>query len=442
MTREETTESPSRHYQILVFGIEKRGLTAPKDPVRTRNFTLNFEAFNTSKRFNEFDAVVLFQGIFEQFERKHNYLSSHLVHDCLADDLDKRKKESDLLLNKGGVLCFLLSDRFIDHDDHRDFRDTDLAKHYLNYSSFYRDNFASRVTKLNVESDDFRRFLNVYGASNSHFQHHNESLETNLIATASGYMVGMVLHKLLYFIPALVPDNRPEVILEYFTLLGDGLISSHLKLRQELPQWIEAFEFQEENALKKRLANLTAEIESVNSTMDKFRSYKRILALSGGELVSSVADVFTNVFGIKVNSNDDYREDLKLLDDEGKPFLLCEVKGTNGSVKREHVNQTDSHRERSGYDSRFPTLLIANTNMKSSRSLVEKDQPIPLEQVIHAKKLGVLILRSLDLLCLAGKFMENQLARQEIIELLTENVGWLRVNDQNITVYSGEEKSK
>ncbi len=59
----EAEEKEERFYNILVFGIEKKGLTAPKDTLRARNYCLHFEPYNTQCRFNGFDGVILFQGI-------------------------------------------------------------------------------------------------------------------------------------------------------------------------------------------------------------------------------------------------------------------------------------------------------------------------------------------------------------------------------------------
>jgi len=154
-----------RTYNVLIYGIEKKALKAPREPVRTRNFCLYFEPFSTQRRFQEFDGVVLFQGIFEHFEWKRGLMDSYLEHSCQNNELDKRKKEAELLLGGGGFLCFLLSQPFIDREDGKDFRGSDLSKYHLNYSSFYRENFQQRIAQLSIKSDEFRKFLEIYGAA-------------------------------------------------------------------------------------------------------------------------------------------------------------------------------------------------------------------------------------------------------------------------------------
>jgi hypothetical protein len=108
---------------------------------------------------------------------------------------------------------------------------------------------------------------------------------------------------------------------------------------------------------------------------------------------------------------------------------LVEVKGVSKGVTREHVNQADSHRERSGMPSEFPSLLIINTNMKNSISLADKDQTMAPEQNKHACRNNVLILRTLDLLNLASLHTSGKLTPDEVVELLTKSRGWLKVGD-------------
>jgi hypothetical protein len=114
------------------------------------------------------------------------------------------------------------------------------------------------------------------------------------------------------------------------------------------------------------------------------------------------------------------------------------IKGINRSVKRENINQTDSHRERSGFDEGFPALLVANTNIKSARSIAEKEQEIASEQVKHAVHMRVLIMRTIDLLGLLRLVLAGKLTTQDACSLVLSNVGWLRVQSDDIQVLSGE----
>jgi hypothetical protein len=427
-------EEQERTYNILVYGIEKYGLTAPAKPLAARNFSISFEPFNTIRRFNEYDGVILFQGIFEHFEWKSGLMDRYLAHSCAKDELDKRKKEAHLLIESGGFLCFLLNTAFVDREDGRDYTGTDLAKYHLSYSDFYRENFGQRIAHVDIKSDDFRKFLSVYGAASSHFHHYNKHIDWRVLAEAAGRVVGMIINRNQYFLPTLIPDNRPEVIKEYFSLLVEGLTSSYNKLQHSFPEWIEDFNFDEEAELVAEREALGSRISEIEKRRGVLSQYKSVLALSGDELVASVREVFVHGFGIAVDAKDELREDFKILDETARPICLCEVKGTNRGVKREYINQADSHRERANFGAEFPALLIINTHVKNARSVTEKDQEIADEQVQHAVKMNVLIIRTIDLLALLRIYLSGKLSSKEIEELVTNNSGWLRVSGDKYTV--------
>lgn len=430
-----SNDENDRFYDILILGIERKGLTAPKEPIRTRNFCLHFEPFTSPRRFNEFNGVILFQGVFETFEWKSPaYSSSYVVHKCDVNELDKRKKEASLLLGNGGFLCFLLNEQFFDRHDGDDFRSSDLAKYHLNYSDFYRENFSKRIAHVEIKLDEFRKFLNVYGAASSHFHHYNKSIEWRVIAEAVGKVTGMIIDKNEYFVPTLIPDNRPEIIEEYFKFLAEAITSTCNKFHHSLPEWVNEFRFEEETTLETERLKLVKLIEDINFRTDELNNFKAILALSDDELVTYVARIFQNGFNIAVDLIDELREDFKLVNDNKDVFCLCEVKGTNKGVKREHINQADSHRERSGYDSTFASLLIMNTNIKSARSISEKDQELAKEQIRHAKKMNILVLRTLDLIELLRLFLAGVVTRDDVCQLLTMNAGWLKVTRDGHTV--------
>jgi len=428
------TENKERTYNILVYGIEKKKLSLPDDAIKDRNYSLTFEEFKTPSRFNDFDGVILFKGIFEKFKWTSGSFDTYLTYECDHDELDKRKKEAKLLMEKGGFLCFLLDDVFRDREDGRNFEGNDLAKYHLNYARFHRKNFGGRITHLDIKSDEFRPFLKVFGAANSYFEYYNDKIDLRVIARASSRCAGMVINRDNYFLPTLIPDNRPEIITEYFTLLAEGLTSSYNKLQILLPEWIKDFSFDEEDDLKNEEEAILTRLNKLEERINKLEQFKSILALTGDELVESVTHLFSDGFGLAVDDKDELREDFKLLNSESEPFCLCEVKGTNKGVKREHINQADSHRERSGFDDSFPSLLLINTHIRNARSIKEKDQEIADEQVRHAVNMNILILRTIDLLGILRIYLIEKIDRQKLKDLLCNNRGWLRVEDQEYKV--------
>lgn len=439
---QETTEASAeteRSYRVLIYAPERVGLSlaAPRrESVKRRNYELFFETYSSSVRFNEFDAVVYFQGIFEEYQTINGVVHGYR---CDHDQLDKRKKELALLLGKGGFTCCLLCKDFTDSDGRgHDYRVNDLAKFELSYSGLIRENYGSRITQLDVKVDELRPFFDLYGAAHTHFRYSGDA-EWRVIAERTGRVVGMYIDRAAFFIPTLIPSNRADVIAEYFDLLVGGLVLLRNKSTIEIPAWVKAFPFDEEADLRASREAHSKEIETIDSRIRLLDELKSVLVLSGDDLPDAVARVFERGFGIKAQRIEEFREDLKLVDAEGKVIGLCEAKGINAGVKREHVNQTDSHRERSGFEATMPALLLANTHIKNARKVSEKDQEIARDQVSHARKMNVLILRTLDLLELLKLHLRGKLGREEVLRLLTTNSGWLRVSEAGPKVLSGAE---
>ena len=430
-----TNNTEKQKFKLLAYGIERKGLTPPTEPIIDRNYTLIFEPFETQRRFNEFDGVVVFQGAFESFTWKTDWSGDpYVIHSYKRNELDKRTKELQLLLKKGGFICFLLCERFIDRHKSQDYRGTDLTKIGLNLQSFYRENYGSRATALQVKRNEFLKFFEIYGAANSYFSNHNSQIDMRVLAKVRGDAVSIVLSDKMFVIPCLLPENISDRIEEFFCLLSDALISTRKKLHVEIPDWVNEFKFETELALLEERSRLLAEAEDKDAQIIQFERYKRILLFDGDMLVDCVGEVLRKGFGLKTDTHDELKEDLKILDDEGQPIIFLEIKGTNRGLKREHVNQTDSHRERAELPVDFPTILIVNTHIKNSRNLTEKDQDLPAEQVRHAAKTNVLVLRTYDLLKLLKLHLTGQLSREIVLELLTKNSGWLRVTDEKAEV--------
>ena len=423
-----------RSYNIMVYAADKKTIDTPKNPIVARNFKLHFEPFKTPRRFNEFDAVIIFKSTFENFTFVDGFhgVTTYLDHDSV--EMDKRKKELQLLKAKGGFICFLLDGVFVDQTNSGSYPNSDLVKSCLNEKSLRRENFRNSVAQIDIRHDEFREFLSLYGVAYSHVQKNYNACELTPVATAGNYIVGFHVDRNEYYLPSLLPENTPEKLHDYFSLLAGSLASSYNKLKVELPSWIREFKFDEERLLIERQKELEAQLKNNKQCEDTFNSFKSILAATGENLVSSVAQVFCEGFGFSVDAKDELREDLKLLDDNKKPFCLCEIKGTNKGIGREFINQADSHRERAGLPGEFPSILIVNTHIKNARTISEKDQEIAKEQIQHSRKMNILMLRTIDLLFLLNLYKRGSIEKDQLIALLTENSGWLRCNESSYEI--------
>ncbi|WP_033051946.1 hypothetical protein [Pseudomonas sp. GM49] len=353
--------------------------------------------------------------------------------------MDKRQKELQLLQKKGGFICFLMDDYFIDSSGSYTYKNTDLVKVRLNKRRVNRENYNSKVHDMEVKVDDVRGFLSTYGVASAYFQDHYHDGELKIFATDNhNRVVAMQLNRNEFYLPAILPVDSYERVNEYFSSLCGGLASYCNKLAVEIPDWIKAFPFAQDEQIEEELGVLNSRVLELQMRRQVVDIYKSTLLFSGEDLVESVAEVFRSGFEIEVDSSDDLHEDLKLLNDRGEVFCICEVKGTNKGVTREYINQADSHRERSGFSVDFPTLLIVNGNIKNSKTIEDKEenQEIASEQIKHAAKMNVLILRTIDLLHLLNSYVCGAVSKDGVIEIFKIGGGWYKfaANEEGLFV--------
>jgi hypothetical protein len=81
----------------------------------------------------------------------------------------------------------------------------------------------------------------------------------------------------------------------------------------------------------------------------------------------------------------------------GKPSFVVEIKGVSGGLKRDHVNQVDSHRERLHISPDVPGLLIINDFSDIDGLDMRKARTFDPLHLGHAEKLNIKILRTTTL---------------------------------------------
>jgi hypothetical protein len=417
--------------RIVVYGSETKGIEAPAPAgeLESRKYRLLFAKHKDGVRLQDFDGAILFQGTFESFKLVSNGYRSHLSHQWDRDELDRRTKEAVSLIEQGGFVCLLLTDPFIDFDDRRDFRETDLSKRLLSGFGVDRVRFNTRMTQVRSTVDDLAKFFTLYGAAWSLLTPRNlKDPDIKTLAKVDGNRVSVVVANSLLVIPTLLPGSTGGKIEEYFTVLADGVVSVWERLKANLPAWAAEYKFPDEPGLLDAKLRLEKEFTLTEDRLATLERLKRILVLQGEPLVDAVIEVFETMLPLKPKREEAFREDLVLQDSTGKAVALVEVKGVSKGVTREHVNQADSHRERGGMVPDFPSILIVNTAMKNSASVKEKDQPVAGEQIRHAANNNILVLRTLDLLNLVSLYATGTLNRDRVIDLLTKSRGWLRVD--------------
>lgn len=432
----QTTVSKNDKFRILVYGIERAGYAQLSTMSIGNNIELVFEDFNTKEEFQNYNGVIMFQGIWVKRKSSNEWYEARgSVGEKETNELVKRTKQlQQLVAVKNGFVCFLMGR--MTHDDF------DLAKNVLNWFPQTYFEAIGDKTFVSAKRGELKIYCDKYGVGKTQFSHYGSGVDFEVLLTTGTYdgNVGVVFDNRIFFLPYHAPDKDEEATKELFNILGKGMTSLFKKMLQELPEWVSSYSFQNESHLKEEKEGIKSKLAEVNTRLETYYKYKSILYTHSDSLRENVSFVLSSGFGYEVDSLDEFREDLKIVLTKAKSgvkktLALIEVKGLNGNVDREAINQVDSHRERGGFESSFPGILIVNTFIKSSNTLGGKLKEINKEQVIHAHKNHVLILRTIDLLNALNLSMQNAELKKRFDALLLIESGWLEVNEKEMLIH-------
>lgn len=416
--------------RILIYGTERVGVEHPNNIIVNKDFELEFTSFETDSKFQDYDGVILFQSTFEDEKHVKDFYESHMYIEYQRDELVRRRNELSQLLEKDGFVCFLIHSHFIDYTRYQeDLKNTDLAKIYLNIDSFFRKSLDGDYLVGKIYRSEFVQFLKNYGIARVKYDYYSSWLDSHIkkICGLDDYnLTGFILFNNRYFLPCRLPSKNE--IEEFFSLLASALIATSKKLIQEIPSWVDAYRFKEEEKILDEEVKLQKQIEELSNKKDIYKKYKRCLCYDGELLVESVTDILKEGLGLNLdNKKDEHLEDRAILDDKNNEIVLIEIKGSNENLKNLNIYQADSHRGRREKPPDFPSVLIMNTFIKPSNSIQEKLRDIGAEQVKLAVDKKVLIMRSIDLLNLLYLKEENKVTKEEIVSIFTKQYGWLCV---------------
>lgn len=413
MEIEVKTEKNNGRMHILVYGFEKLGYEVSEKKIERSNYILYFGDFKKAKEFQEYDGVIMMQGI---WETDKGYRTPYPEE----DELQKRTKQLIKLLKKSGFVCFLVQG--ITHDLY------DLVKEVV---SWFSSTYVSEISPqkfLKIYRHEFKEYLDSYGVARTKFSTYNEDISYKVICSLDRYDtdVGLIIDNQIYFVPCHAPDKSFEELKKLLSPLAGALVATAKKIWQEISDWADEYRFIGEDILINDVQKLMNKVRKKQAEIEAYRGYKGCLCFSGDPLKDAVAEVLGKGFGFNVSDNEEFKEDIRIINNEGDPIVFCEVKGKNKGVSREDVNQVDSHRERNGYNADFPGVLIVNTFIKHSNSVAEKDREVESDQIKHTVKMNIVILRTLDLLNALYQVDCGILKPGKFLELLKTKSGWVK----------------
>ncbi|MBE3128423.1 MAG: hypothetical protein IMZ60_01960 [Actinobacteria bacterium] len=407
-------------FNILIYGADRLGYPEWEELNIGNGIKLYFCAMDEVVKFQDYDGVVIFQGIWDQSQR---------------DLLDKRIKEVFHLYKKNSFICFL-ADKNVEE------RAFDLANQiFRKMLPGISCTDVGKFYNLKIYRDELKAYMDEYGIPNLMFNiYSDKGYEVIISKLDTKEVAGFCFNGKIFYLPCHIVHRDEESMKRLFTLLCNGLVSLYKKYQWTIPEWANDYKFIKEIKLINNKKEREKELSEINKKINVFMNYKRVLILSDNQLKEAVADMLERGFRFRVDRKEEFIEDLKIsyYNKEEKKYYkaLVEVKGVNRNVDRQSINELDSHRDRRNLKSNFPGILIANTFIKSSNSIKNKDKPISNDQIEHARRNNILILRTIDLIRALNIIINDDQKYPFLVKKLFTEKGWLEVKDDKFIFHS------
>jgi hypothetical protein len=194
-----------------------------------------------------------------------------------------------------------------------------------------------------------------------------------------------------------------------------------------------------ENDLLEKIARREDELDGLRIDAARLAGFRSLLgSLSGDALESLVIDALNVILdgtGYRAEDRSDVGgEDFWIVGPDGNDFAFAEVKGTNTHIRRDDVNQADTHREESGLDPSTPGLLIINI-FRGRDELDQRKLAVNEQVVRRASSSSILAMRTYDLFNLLHQRLAGEDVGPKLIKALRNGGGWLEVDDLSFKIH-------
>lgn len=207
----------------------------------------------------------------------------------------------------------------------------------------------------------------------------------------------------------------------------------------DYPTYLDAIELGEERSIRARIDELKAEIQSLTKSLDQARRAKRILWVSGKELVDEVGR-FLSELRLQARQAEGDGGGFWVSDGSSPDWCIGEVRaGDGGNATKQQIAELMVRRAQAGKGEDSPALLVVNTFDRAA-SFEERDQPVPSEVYRRAVEDHVLVLRTLDLFRLQQRGSSGLPTAETLVDALRGRGGWFEVDPAlNVKVHGVEE---
>ena len=206
--------------------------------------------------------------------------------------------------------------------------------------------------------------------------------------------------------------------------------------KESIPEWLEEMKMFDDNIQLGIIEHNNQIINDANDairmavqSIEKNKRYKSVLYTNGEELVEVVFEILTEMLGCDLSGFEDLKNEDFLFEIENHIFI-GEIKGVNHNVKSENVSQLDVHYQRyldehPDIDEKNISAILIMNHQKNKPVLIR--EPIHVNQINLAKRNGSLIIDTLTLLKVFEKYRNNEMDREQCIELFKNCKGLLKV---------------
>lgn len=177
---------------------------------------------------------------------------------------------------------------------------------------------------------------------------------------------------------------------------------------------------------------INEDIEKANEVLEENKRFKSILYSQGDYLVEVLLEILEEMLGCDLSQFVDNRKEDFRFEIDGTTFI-GEVKGVAENVKKKNVNQLDDHCEEyleqnsSLNKVDIKGLLIMNHQRNKP---LEEREPVNEEIEKHAERDGYLIIETITFLRVFEKYRNGEKTREEIIDILKNETGLLKLNEE------------
>lgn len=285
----------------------------------------------------------------------------------------------------------------------------------------------------------FTDYFALFGRAAKRFDG-NEAAETlGQIDDGSGQLVPAAVSMVrgrggIYTVPFFFAGAQEQ----FARMLATAIAAHRAEASSVLPDYLGGLRLPGEDELLAQIEAAETDLRELRAEATYLEHFRHLLGPRGtGDALEQLVIEALNVV---LEGTDYSAEDRKDVGAEdfwivGPPgdVALAEVKGTNTHVRRDDVNQVDSHRDAAERSQEFPGLLIVNI-FRGNDTLEQRELPVPEQPLSRAVNSNVLILRTKDLYDLVALKLGNEDAGQQLVAALSAGGGCLTVADGAATV--------